>query len=159
QLPDREEAQPAAGPLEEVCGTEPRLAQHRVEEGRRVGRRWPAGRRRRPAGGAGCGHSLLGRDQVAVVRLPAVDDLVLGPDPFADRPGDRLGLGERRVLAVIEGDELDALRERVDGRQDRLLAVAIRGNEAIVRIEDDRLALLDLLATDLRVANRLRDLE
>ena len=55
---------------------------------------------------------LLGRDQVAVVRLAAVDDLdVVGAELLADPLRDRLGLEEGRVLAVVERDELDALRE------------------------------------------------
>ena len=52
---------------------------------------------------------LLGGDEVAVVRLTAVDDLDLRSGRCrADLPGDVLGLAERRVDAVVERDQLIA---------------------------------------------------
>ena len=134
----------------------PDFAERRVEELRRVGRR------RRALGAEPPSHAaravacppprLLGRDQVAVVRLAAVDDLDLGRrarrrGSAAPAPRPRRG----RAVAVVERDQLVARLERRDRREDRLVAVAVDRDEPVVGVERDRLALLDLLAADRRV--------
>src|SRR5436190_3958172 len=122
-------------------------------------RRAPRAAAGRPVFALGPVTPLLGRDQVAVVRLAAVDDLDLGAGPLADPPGDGLRLQEGGILAVVEGDELAPLRERVGGREHGAGAVAVNRDEAVVRVERDRLAPLDLAAADLCVADGLRHLD
>ena len=60
---------------------------------------------------------LLGRDEVPVVGLPAVDDLHLhaGP-PLPHSTGQGFGLGQIRACAVVDRDQLEA---RLEGRQER----------------------------------------
>ena len=109
QLADGQEAEPAAGPLEEVGGAEAGPVEHRVEQLGRIGRaaaaagaapsrlrRAARGRAEavarpghsptRPRSGSGSGAGRRGRPR------PRLDAEVL-----ADPAGDRLGLGEGRV--------------------------------------------------------------
>src|SRR5436190_2577113 len=102
---------------------------------------------------------LLGRDQVAIVRLAAVDDLHLGAGPLADPAGDRLRLEERRVLAVVERHELAPGGKRPDTGEHCAVAVAVDRDQPVVGVEHDRLALLHLAAADLRVADRFGHLD
>src|SRR5262245_56969803 len=65
--------------------------------------------------------TLLGRDQVAVVRLAAVHDLDLRAGPeVVDPTRQRLGRREIAALAVVDRDELEARAERLDRAEHRL---------------------------------------
>ena len=153
QVADVVDAEPDAGPPQGGRRPPARTRQRRVEQLDRVGRR---------GGGAGlvAGSSapLLRRDQVPVVGLAAVADLHLDPGHRrADALRQPLGLGEVGAVAVEDREELVAGVERADRREDRLRPVAVDRDEPVVRVERDRLAALDLLAADRRVADGLGD--
>src|SRR5438552_4191045 len=87
--------------------------------------------------------TLLGGEEIPVEGLPAVADLDLDAGRGgADTAGDPLGLGEIGTVAVEDGQQLEARLERLHRRQDRLLAVAVRGDEAVVGTQRDRVAAL-----------------
>ena len=104
----------------------PDLRERRLEQRRAGGRRAarpPPSRRAVPSSSwcpsAAPPPRLLGRDQVAVVRLAAVEHLDLGAGAqLVDPPRERLGAGEVAAVAVVDRDELEPGRERLDRVED-----------------------------------------
>src|SRR5438477_255281 len=85
----------------------------------------------------------------ALTTAPDVDLAAGKLLPYAG--SERFRFGEVAALAIEEVHELEAGRQAVERGEDRLRAIAVGRHEALVGIEDDRLAALDLAAGDLRV--------
>ena len=147
QVPNGRDAEARAGPPEDRRARQAGRADVDVEEGDRIGRRRRSGRRSaspRPSAAASRRppDSSLGRDEVAVVRLATSDELDLGATRCrAGGPSDRFGLIEVGAVAVVQRQELVARLELREPGEDRLLAVVVDRDEAVIRVEDDRLAL------------------
>src|ERR1035437_1538830 len=104
--------------------------------------------------------SLLGRDEVPVVGLPAVNHIDLQTAaPLTHSTAQGFRLGQICALTVVDRDELKARVQSLQRGQNGLRSVVADGKQTVVRIQNDRLSLLDLSTADRRVAHGFSDLK